>query len=104
MVEEGVCRTLDDNRPHRVVRVACHPDRWLFVGPGGDGPDCDLCWQGVGALSRPDQWWRDLWAWLGTIREVSDHLDLHTDDVRVRLRRAGVELRGRPPRQRRWLW
>ena len=47
-------------------------------------------------LEASDESWRSLWQRYGRVDSIAASLGLHYDDVRVRLRAAGVSLRGRP--------
>ena len=47
-------------------------------------------------LGASDELWRSLWRRYGRVDSIAASLALHYDDVRVRLRAAGVTLRGRP--------
>jgi hypothetical protein len=47
-------------------------------------------------LDASDESWRSLWRRYGRVETIAASLGLHCEDVRVRLRAAGVSLRGRP--------
>lgn len=48
------------------------------------------------ALADTDEAWRRLWRRYGRVDSIAASLGLHFEDVKVRLRAAGVDLRGRP--------
>lgn len=55
-------------------------------------------------LGQDDAWWRLRWAQTPSTEELADRCGVPQEDVRERLRQAGVELRGRPPEGQRELF
>lgn len=54
---------------------------------------------GLGALGLPDEWWRAQWHRFRRLDYVAGAVMVPTEDVRARLLRAGVQLRGRRPQR-----
>lgn len=55
-------------------------------------------------LELGDAWWRLRWAQTPATYELAERYGVPDEDVRERLRAAGVELRGRPPEGQRLLF
>ena len=47
-------------------------------------------------LADTDEAWAKLWQRYGRVDSIAASLGLHFEDVKVRLRAAGINLRGRP--------
>lgn len=60
--------------------------------------------RGLRTLRESDAWWRDRWAQCRSAEELSERFGIPAEDVVERMRRAGVELRGRPPEGQRVLF
>ena len=58
---------------------------------------------GLHLLARDDAWWRATWVQYRVVATIADTLGIPGEDVVVRLRAAGVELRGRPPAAACWV-
>lgn len=75
------------------------------MGKASNRPKTEMPVPGAGlrALDMSDAWWLAAWKRYRRVDILAQTIGIHDDDVRARLRNARVSMRGRPPRNARYV-